>query len=259
MKYKEVIITGTSSGIGEALAKKYLRSGAKVHGLGRSMPRLHKAKNRLPEKLQKNFYLYKCEVSDFSQVKHALGKIFKDADPDLVINNAGIGYSKSLTKLTDKQINQIIDTNLKGTIYMTKVLLRLRDEAKPLHIVNVSSLAGKIGFLDMSIYSASKFAIEGFSESMRREYQNENVYFTVLRPGITDTNFFDKANMKDFKKEVKNLKSFYSPDRVADLFAKQLHHGKKEITIGNDKFFIKIVKFVPYKYKFKLLDIVNRI
>lgn len=259
MKYKEVIITGASSGIGEALAKKYLRSGASVYALSRSRTRLTIVKNKLPKKLQKNFYVYKCDVSDNSQVKVVINRVFKDANPDLVINNAGIGYSERLTKLTDKQISQIIGTNLKGTIYVTKESLRARKKNRPLHIVNVTSLGGKIGFPKLSIYSASKFAVEGFTESVRRDHKDENVYFTILRPGITDTNFFDKANMKDFKDKVKNLKSFYSPDKVADLFIKELNINKKEITIGNDKVFLRLMPFVPFKYRFKLLDIVNKI
>lgn len=259
MQYKVVLISGASSGIGEAIARNFLARGAIVHGLGRDSRRLLEAKKRLPKKHQKNFHTYRCDVAISSGVKTALRKIFKKCSPDLIINNAGVGFSNDIMEYTDEQIESVIDTNLKGTVYITRESLKLRDRNKPLQLVNVSSLGGKMGFPHLSIYSASKFAVEGFTEAMQRDYDSKNVYFTILRPGITDTDFFNKAGMENFRNSVKKLKSFYTAESVAEEFVNKLDINKLEITIGNDRVFLKLSPFIPFKRKFQVLDIVNKL
>jgi short-subunit dehydrogenase len=126
-------------------------------------------------------------------------------------------------------------------------------------MVYTSSLAGKVGFPEMSIYSASKFAIEGFVDSLRSEYESKGVMFTVLRPGITRTPFFKKAGMEAFENSVKDLKNCYTPDKVAEIFYEKISPSVKTIVVGNDKYFLALLPFTPFRYRFKVLDFTNKL
>lgn len=257
--YKKAIVTGASSGIGASIANELVNSGAKVYALARNKKDLMGIQSGLPAKVQKNFIVTVCDVADEKKVELVIGKIFKNEKKiDLVISNAGVGYSKAIVNHTWDEVDQVIATNLCGTINIIKSSLEYKG-SHPLHIVATSSLAGKMGFPEMPIYSATKFAIEGLIESLRYEYPKDEVSLTVLRPGITATPFFAKAGMQGFKESVENLKSFYTPDRVAKLFLSQLKWGKKVIVIGNDKYFLPLLPFIPFSARLKVLDVINKL
>lgn len=257
-KYKTIIVTGASSGIGAAIAKKYCMNGSTVYALSRNESKLKEVKENLPKRRQSHFITKKCDVTNREQVVDVFHTIFQEQPVDLMISNAGIGYSKPFTQYTDKEIHSVITTNLTGTINVIRAALKYRKQT-PLQVVCTSSLAGKIGFPNMSIYSASKFGLEGLVESLRNEHKEKDVMFTVLRPGITQTSFFKKAGMQDFENSVKDLKCFYSPDKVADMCFNKLSPKTKTIVVGNDKYFLAILPFIPFRYRFKILDIINKL
>lgn len=256
--FKTIIVTGASSGIGAAIAKKYCMNGSTVYALSRNTTKLQEVKESLPKLLQDQFITKKCDVANREQVATLFQTIFQEQPIDLVFSNAGVGYSKPFTQYSDKEIHSVIATNLTGAINVVRAALKHHKQA-PLQVVFTSSLAGKIGFPNMSIYSASKFGLEGLVESLRNEYTEKNVVFTVLRPGITQTSFFKKAGMQNFEKSVKNLKCFYSPDKVADICFNKLSSKTKTIVVGNDKYFLTILPFIPFHYRFKVLDIINKL
>lgn len=256
--YKTVVITGGNSGIGAAIAKKYCVNGSTVYALARNTTKLNEIKMSLPKRYQAHFITEKCDVTDKQQVVRVFKNIFRQQPVDLVISNAGMGYSKPFIKYTDKETTDVVATNLLGTINVVKAALKFR-KRRPLQIACTSSLAGKIGFPDMSIYSASKFGLEGLIESLRNEYDKNDVAFTVVRPGITKTSFFKKAGMQEFEKSVKDLKCYYSPERVADIFFKKLSWSRSTIVVGNDKYFLAILPFIPFRHRFKILDLINKL
>lgn len=257
--YRSAIITGASSGIGAAIASQLCERGVKVYALARNKTRLQTVKAALSKAGQQNFTAIVCDITNREQVDKTVDNLLA-ADPvDLLVNNAGVGFSRHFLEQKATHIDQTIATNLYGTIAMTQAVLRHRDKKRHLHIVMVTSLAGKMGFPELSIYSATKFALEGLTETLRLEYANEPVTFTVLRPGITDTSFFDKAGMQLYKDSVKELDSYFTPQKVATVFLQQLPKRKAVITVGNDKFFVPILPFIPFKSRFKVLDIINKL
>jgi short-subunit dehydrogenase len=123
------------------------------------------------------------------------------------------------------------------------------------HIIFVTSLAGKMGFPGLSAYSASKFGVEGLAESIRREVSSNNVAVTVLRPGVTDTEFFENANMQEFQKQRKEAGTLHPASKVANELVSKIHKLPNEIVIGNDKWFLRIMPFVPEKLRFAVLGL----
>lgn len=259
MQYKTAVVTGASSGIGKAIADQLCRNGVKVFGLARSKQKLQELKKTLPKDKRELFVVTPCDISKQKSAEKVLDKIFKNTPIDLVVNNAGIGFSKNFSTYTDEEINAVVNTNLYGTVTVTRAALASKPINHHVHIVNVTSLAGKAGFPQLSIYSATKFALEGLTEALRQEYDDKDASFTVLRPGITDTAFFNKAGMKDFRDTVKDTKAYYSPEKVATIFLSKLHKKRKTITIGNDKLFIALLPFIPFSMRFKVLDVINKL
>ncbi|MDL2341835.1 MAG: SDR family NAD(P)-dependent oxidoreductase [Patescibacteria group bacterium] len=257
--YQTAIVTGASSGIGRALTQQLCAQGVTVYALARSKRNLELAKNSLPKVYRNLLIPVVCDISKTEETQVKIKEIFSCSQIYLVINNAGIGYSRNFVDYSDNEIDTVIATNLRGTITVIQACLKLRDKQRPIHFVNTTSLAGKMGFPELSVYAATKFAIEGLTESLRHEYMNKDVTFTIVRPGITDTAFFSKAGMQLYKEGVKELKSFYSAEQVATILLAKLHSRKSVIIVGNDKFYIPLLPFVPFKYRFKVLDIVNKL
>lgn len=256
-KHENIVVVGASSGIGASIARRFLAEGSTVFALARNLAKMKALKKSLPKEQQPRFKIVSCDIRDSAAAKTAITKIFSDAAISLVVANAGVGFGKPLREYSDDEVDTVIDTNLRGTIAVVRASLAAK-KAAPLQIVCTTSLAGKIGFPEMSIYSASKFGIEGFIESLRSEYEPSEVAFTILRPGITATPFFKKAGMEAFQESVKDLKSYYSPDKVADIFYEKLSPKVRVITVGNDKYFLAILPFIPFKYRFNVLDLVNK-
>jgi len=258
-KYRTAIVTGASSGIGASIAIELAALGTKVYALARNKKTLTDLYSSLPKEVQKNFIITVCDLTDRKKVELIISTIFNNEKiVDLVISNAGIGYNKTVVSHTWDEIDQVIATNLCGTISIVKSSLEHKG-SYPLHIVVTSSLAGKIGFPEMPIYSATKFAIEGLIESLRYEYPANEVSLTVLRPGITATSFFAKAGMQGYEESVEKLKSFYTPEHVAKIFLSQLQWGKKVIVVGNDKYFLPLLPFIPFPARFKILGVINKL
>jgi short-subunit dehydrogenase len=254
-----VVITGASSGIGAAIAKQLCEKGITTYALARGTAQLEQVKKTLPQDKQEYFIPVTCDISSTSEVNAAFKDIFAKNKIDMVVNNAGIGFNNDFLAFSDAEIDQVIATNIRGTISVTRAALNNRDPIRHLQIVNTTSLFGRIGCPQLSIYSASKFAVEGLTESLRLEFTNEAVGFTVLRPGITDTAFFGKAGMEQFQEKVKDLKSYFSPDQVATIFLARLRRDSKAIVVGNDKIFLALLPFIPFSKRFNVLDLVNKL
>jgi len=252
---KSAIVTGASSGIGREIAITLAQEGVNVLAVARRKDRLHNL-----ETLSKNFvgkiFPFSTDLRDrnshlaiVSKAITLFGKI------DLLINDAGVGNNAKFESIKVSTIDKIIQTNLMAPIFLTKEVLPLMLKRQSGHIVFVSSLAGKLGFPELSVYSASKFAIEGLAESIRREIGNRNVAVTLLRPGVTDTEFFEKANMKNYYINAKKENRLHSPSSVATELLNEIHKKPNAIVVGSDKWYLRLLPFIPEKYCFKVLDL----
>jgi len=184
-----VFITGASSGIGRQLAIDFAKRGAVVIGCGRSIERLKEVLKEVRQSSPASLMIG-CDVGDPEQVHGMIGKILHDyGRVDILINNAGIGMRKPFHETDLATIEAIMRVNYLGAVYCTHALLPSMIARGNGHIVNISSGAGKIGTLNMAAYCASKFAMNGWSESLYYELAPSGVNLSVVCPGPVETGF----------------------------------------------------------------------
>jgi NAD(P)-dependent dehydrogenase (short-subunit alcohol dehydrogenase family) len=182
LKGKTAVITGVSKGIGRAIAQNLLDHGVSVIGWG-----LH-----VPAYAHESLYFVECDVSEEASVKNAL-ETSLDISPriDFLINNAGFGYFEAIEAFEVEKFRRMLDVNLTGAFLVTKAVVPTMKTQGSGHIVNISSIAGRVGAPHGSGYNASKFALTGFTEVLFQELRAHGIKVTTVYPGSTETNFFD--------------------------------------------------------------------
>ena len=210
------IVTGSTRGIGEETALLLLQKGLNVIISSRSQQSVDNAIQEILDKCpskKENVLGLKCDVSKYSDVKSLVDVSVKTFGRiDVLVNNAGIVYFKSIMDTTEEEWNKTIDTNLKGVFIFTKEILPYMIENKSGVIVNVSSGAGKSGFPNLSAYCASKFGIIGFTESVAKEVADNNVKVMAICPGGVDTKMIDDIVDNGYNLSNRNL---MKPEQVA--------------------------------------------
>ncbi len=170
-----VLITGASSGIGRALAEEFCRQGAQVVPVSRSGPE-------------------RCDVRDPAQVNAVVARALERFGRiDVLVNNAGIGYCATVEDTPLEDYRAVFETNFWGAFHCLKAVLPGMIQRRSGRIIQISSLNGFCAVPLASAYCASKFALEGMSQSARLELHQHNVRVLIVRPGVTDTGFFDRA------------------------------------------------------------------
>ncbi|MCX7862016.1 MAG: SDR family NAD(P)-dependent oxidoreductase [Bacteroidales bacterium] len=186
---KTVLITGATSGIGKATAIKLADRGYKIIITGRRAHLLTELEKQLRQKtrvLTLNF-----DVRDFKQVEKSIYSLPNDwKQIDILINNAGLAVG--LNPIDKGDINDwevMIDTNIKGMLYVTKKVLPLMMQSTVKHIINIGSIAGKEVYLNGNVYCATKFAVDALTRSMRIDLLDKGFKVTAVNPGMTETEF----------------------------------------------------------------------
>ena len=186
---KIILITGASQGIGRCLAIDLARRGATVIGCGRSRERLEETLAEM-RGASPSSTVIACDVGDPAQVRAMVERTLANfAKIDILINNAGIGMRKPFVETPLDVIEEIMRTNYLGMVYCTHALLPSMIKRGSGHIVNISSGSGMIGTLNMAAYCASKFAMNGFSESLYHELRPLGIHVSVVCPGPVATAF----------------------------------------------------------------------
>jgi len=188
---KNVIITGGSSGIGKATAKLFARGGSNVFIVARNRERLDEALAEITAEqtnTDQRFEAFSTDVTRYEDVEATITAVAESSDNALIlINSAGIvrpGYFEELA-LADFQAQ--MDVNYLGTLHAVKAVVPHMKARGSGHIVNISSIAGVIGLFGYTAYSASKFAVIGFSAALRTELKPHNIRVSVVVPNDTDT------------------------------------------------------------------------
>ena len=182
---KVAVITGISKGIGRALTEALLERGATVIGWGRTKPSYS----------HENLHFVTCDVSDEKGVLNALEATVKlTSKVHFLINNAGFGYFSPIESFDVAQFKRMMDVNVLGTFLVTKALITRLKANEASHIVNISSIAGKVGMAQGEGYNSSKFAVAGMSECLFHELRKSGVKVTTVFPGSTATHFFIPHN-----------------------------------------------------------------
>jgi NAD(P)-dependent dehydrogenase (short-subunit alcohol dehydrogenase family) len=191
---KVALVTGSSSGIGFETALLLSKSGFHTYA---SMRNLEKSKNITEIVNTENLPLrvIQLDVNDDISVKNAINKIIaENGRIDVLINNAGYGLFSPIEDITLDQVKEQFETNFFGVVRLVKEVLPVMRKQRNGIIVNVSSGAGRVAIPVSSAYVATKFALEGLSESMRYELKEFGINIIIIEPGVIRTNFVE--NMK---------------------------------------------------------------
>ncbi|MEQ8361157.1 MAG: SDR family oxidoreductase [Cytophagales bacterium] len=183
---KLVLVTGSSKGIGYETCKLFLNKGFLVAGASRTETTIN----------HKNFKHYSIDVSDSSSVNSMIEEIQNNfgRSIDILINNAGLGYSSYLHEMSDENWLKMFDINVHGLFYCTRAVLPKMIEKGYGHVVNISSIAGTTGVETMAGYCGTKHAVRGISHSLYKEVRNHGIKVTCIYPGSVNTNFFDEID-----------------------------------------------------------------
>ncbi len=191
LKEKIVFVTGASSGIGLACATEFARAGAALLLCARRKDRIDALARRLASEFKVRTYAFQLDVTHTSQVQKAL-----DALPaewrkiDILVNNAGL--SRGLDKLYEGSVQdweEMIDTNIKGLLYITRAVLPAMVRRNSGHVINIGSIAGHDVYPGGNVYCATKSAVNALSRGMKLDLLGTNVRVTSIDPGLVETEF----------------------------------------------------------------------
>ena len=218
LKGKVAVVTGAARGIGKATAVALAKEGVKVGLLARREEALKQAAVEIEGLGVKAAYAT-VDVSSKEQVDAAIEAIKSELGPaDILINNAGTATFATVLEMDPAEWKRIIDTNLMGTYYVTHALLPQMIEKNGGDIINISSTNGLNGAATSSAYSASKFAVIGFTESLAQEVRRSNIRVSALTPSTVAT---DMALELSLIKENNDSK-YMQPADIAEFIVNQL-------------------------------------
>ena len=269
------LITGCSSGIGYETALTLARNGFCTYAGVRNTKNSDTLEKKIAkEKLDLN--ILQLDVNDKSSIENAINQIkTEEKRIDVLINNAGYGLVGFFEELRLDEIRSQFETNFFGVLTVTKKVIPLMREQKSGTIINISSGAGQVGFPGISAYVSTKFAIEGFSESLMYELFPFGIRVIIIEPGVIKTNFFhncivsEKSSKKSssysnsLKKIQKNIELMQehatSPVEVAKviLHALKTDEPKQRYVIGNDAAMILEAKKSLSDIEFKKMMMQN--
>jgi short-subunit dehydrogenase len=240
-----MLITGASQGIGRALAEESARRGAKVLATARSVELL----NELSEQVRARggtLEVLNADVTSHDDRRHMADEMVRRFDGlDILVNNAGIGATGHFADASEDRLRRIMEVNFFGLTETTRVCLPLLRRGNRPAIVNISSIVGKRGLPGRSEYSASKFAVQGFSEALRAELARHGVDVIVINPGLTQTNFPGNMLERKSKLQVDHLRGM-TPGQVAEATLHAIGRGAHEATFtGRGKLFVLVSRFFP--------------
>jgi len=184
---KVAVVTGSSSGIGEAVARHLASAGAKVALGARRKERLEELKTKFTEMGLTARYTV-CDVTKPDQVKQLVEETEEEFGPvDILVNNAGVMYYTDMINKHQQEWDRQIDINCKGVVNGVGAVVDGMTSRKKGHIINMSSNAGRRGFAGLAVYSGTKFFVEGFSQALRQEMVPFNVKVSTIQPGDVKT------------------------------------------------------------------------
>jgi len=188
---KTVLITGATSGIGEACARKYAADGDRLILTGRRADRLNALKTELEKDFSTEILALIFDVQDKKAVDKNLGTLRTEWQKiDLLINNAGLAAGKDSFENADiNDWETMLNTNVHGLLYVSKQIIPLMIANKKGHVVNIGSIAGKEVYENGNVYCASKFAVDAISKSMRIDLLKHSIKVTCIHPGAVETEF----------------------------------------------------------------------
>lgn len=233
LENKVVLITGGSRGIGRAIAVELASLGADIAIIATHAGERANETLRMIKATGRNAQIYVCNVSSFDEVNQNVTDVVKDfGHIDILVNNAGITRDKLLMQMSEEDISEVLDVNLKGCMYVTKACIRPFLKQRNGRIVNISSVVGLMGNTGQANYAASKAGIIGFTKAVAKEYASKGITCNAIAPGFICTEMTDAMLSESVDSIKKNIPAgrFGQPEDVARLAAFLVGSGSEYIT-----------------------------
>ncbi|MCB9046479.1 MAG: SDR family NAD(P)-dependent oxidoreductase [Chitinophagales bacterium] len=203
-----ILITGATSGFGRAIAEKFAENGYTICATGRREDRLEELKSELEDKYGVKVIAMPFDVRNRNEVTEAVNELRSKIDKiDILVNNAGL--ASGLSTIDEGDIDDwdvMIDTNIKGLLYVTRMVMPLLKSSRKAHIINIGSTAAKTVYKNGNVYCATKFAVDALSQAMRIDLLPYGIKVTAIHPGMAETEF----SLVRFKGDADRAKNVYN-------------------------------------------------
>jgi len=259
---KKIIVTGAGSGIGRALAYQLAAEGATLILNDYKADTLQETTDNITANVETHLFdVSKREAWENFQT----AVLAKHEEIDVIINNAGVALGElSVQETTLEQMEWLMGINYWGVVYGTKCFLPTMMRLPEASVVNISSVFGIAGIANQSTYCSAKFAVRGFTESLRMEMLDTNVCVTTVHPGGIKTNIARDARHPDKERHKNMAKSFEkmaitSADKAAEVIINGIKKKKRRVLIGRDaRAMDRFVRLFPTKYSRIFLNQIER-
>jgi short-subunit dehydrogenase len=231
---KRILLTGATGGVGSLLAKLLAAKGAILALVGRNAQKLNSLKTEI-ERTGGKAIVIEADLSKTGSPQAVADNALRQLGGiDILINNAGILDFIAFEDQSETRIDEIIHTNVTSLIQLTRAVIPTFQQKNNGHFLFVGSIFGSLGFPHFATYCASKFAVHGFSQALRRELVDSQIGVTYVAPRAIETPMND-ANATAMNKKTGNKMD--KPEKVADLIVKSLEEEKQELFIGQPQSF----------------------
>lgn len=221
LRGRTVLVTGASAGIGRSCAHRFARRGAGLVLTARRFERLEALRDELVEAHGVPIRIERLDVRNRAGVEEFVGELaLDDAIPDVLVNNAGL--SRGLAPLHEGEVQdweEMIDTNVKGLLYVTRAVLPYMVRRDSGHVINIGSTAGRRVYPRGNVYNASKFAVRALTEGMNLDLVGTRIRVSTVDPGLVETEFSRVRFRGDTERAAEVYRGFtpLSPDDIADI------------------------------------------
>ena len=237
---RTVLITGASSGIGKACAEVLAQEGHRLLLCARRLDRLEQLRNELlSQHAGLDIHIFELDVRDRQAVEQAINSLPEAwKSIDVLINNAGL--SQGLDPIQDGDTDdwdRMVDTNIKGLLYVTRAALPLLEKSENAHIVNIGSIAGKEVYPNGNVYCATKHAVDALNKAMRIDLLQKGIRVSAINPGMVETEFSevrfhgDKDRAKAVYKGVQPLTGTDIAEVIAFVLSRPTHVNINDLLI----------------------------
>ncbi len=240
-----ILITGASQGIGRALAEEAARQGGRVLAVARSQALLDELSQaiRAAGGVVETVAADITKADDRQRMVEAARQHF--CGLDILVNNAGVGATGHFAEVSPERLRTIMEVNFFGMTETTRAFLPMLRQGNQPAIVNISSIAGKRGIPARSEYSASKFAVQGFSEALRGELGKDGIDVLIVSPGLTQTNFSKNMLEQKARMQMDHMRGM-TAEQVAKATLRAIEKGRSETTLTlQGKFLAFVSRFLP--------------
>tara|TARA_B100000029_G_C17609268_1_gene968719 strand:+ start:17339 stop:18049 length:711 start_codon:yes stop_codon:yes gene_type:complete len=227
-KNQIAVITGASEGIGRAISIKLASEGYYTILAGRNEENLRKTA-KLISQVNGQSLVYKADITSEQDVMNLFRKVVKLGELVILVNNAGVGTFKAVEEISLKEWQDMLDVNLTGSFLSTREAIKLMKKNKKGHIIFINSMSGKRALSWGSGYSATKYGLKGFADTVRIELRKSNVKVTSIFPGSVNSSWWDKLDFNFSRDQMLNEKNVV--DAVFSTVSQEGHSVIEEIDL----------------------------